>query len=127
MDMIAFEANNALFVSQVMPLSKAAYDAYQLKLAKRTAMMNTKNVALGIMLYLGDNDDVFPPKDQMYDLVLPYTKDQSMTRNFVYTYGGPLDISKIENPSGTEIGYVNGPGGRAVAYADGHVKWIPNP
>ena len=27
-------------------------------------------------------------------------------------------------PAGTEVGYISGPGGRAVVYADGHVKWI---
>lgn len=24
----------------------------------------------------------------------------------------------------TELGYVTGPGGRAVIYVDGHVKWV---
>jgi prepilin-type processing-associated H-X9-DG protein len=25
-----------------------------------------------------------------------------------------------------ELGFVPGPGGRAVVYADGHVEWVPD-
>ena len=44
---------------------------------------------------------------------------------FVYTYGGGA-LKDIDSPTTTETGYVNGPNGKAVIYADGHVKWRRN-
>ena len=46
---------------------------------------------------------------------------------FVYTYSGPTNLSKIEKPSETALGYIPSPGGRALIFADGHVKWEPSP
>ena len=37
---------------------------------------------------------------------------------------GPL--SGIKEPSKTRMGYLSGPGGRAVIYVDGHVEWQDN-
>src|SRR5207237_1148307 len=31
-----------------------------------------------------------------------------------------------ESPAETVLGYASGTGGRAVVYADGHAKWIPD-
>ena len=39
---------------------------------------------------------------------------------WVLSYG---KIADLPDPWKTEIGYVTGPGGAAVLYADGHVKW----
>jgi len=36
-------------------------------------------------------------------------------------------LSSITNPADTILGYVTGPGGRAIIYVDGHVKWEPSP
>ena len=33
-------------------------------------------------------------------------------------------MTLIGNPAPTELGFTLGPGGRAVAYCDGHVKWV---
>ena len=33
-------------------------------------------------------------------------------------------MASIQNPADTEMGYVVGPGGSAVVFADGHAKWV---
>lgn len=123
---IAFEANDAVFSCSVIPISKAAYERFEENSIKKKVIGKAKQAALGVMMYMSDMDDKFPPKDQFFDLIYPYVKNSEIVRDFVYTYSGPEEAGKIESPAETELGYVNGPGGRAVAYADGHVKWIPN-
>jgi prepilin-type processing-associated H-X9-DG protein len=48
-----------------------------------------------------------------------------MVNQFVYTFWGG-NLAEIKEPSKEVMGYVPGPGGRAVTYLDGHVKWVKN-
>ena len=90
------------------------------------AVMNAKQVALGIIMYAGDHDDLYPSsQEDIGKLIDPYLKNQGIFSGFVYSYGGGL-ASDMKNPAQTTIGYMPGPGGRAVVYADGHVKWQPD-
>lgn len=82
-------------------------------------------VALALIMYASDMDDVLPPTDRLQD-IMPYLKDQSILNGFVYDYSGERNMSKVENPGETVIGYMPGNGGRAVVYIDGHVKWVPD-
>jgi prepilin-type processing-associated H-X9-DG protein len=52
-------------------------------------------------------------------------KNSSILEGFVYTFKGGK-LSDVDKPAETVLGYIEGPGGRAVAYLDGHVKWVPN-
>ena len=71
-----------------------------------------------------DYDDKFPSNGTGWqDNVMPYSKDRGVLNAFTSTYSG----GDRSNPSDTDLGYVDGPGGRAVAYLDGHVRWVPNP
>lgn len=123
---IAFGANGALFTCQVVPISKTAFEKLMVEAERRKVVSNSKQCALGIMMYMSDMQDKFPPKDGFYSLIFPYIKRDEVMKGFVYTYGGPEDASKLSDPANTELGYILGPGGKAIAYADGHVKWIPN-
>jgi len=126
--------NGVSFVSQgtamVRGMVKVPLDDY--KRAKTAAlrvklMSQAKQVALSFIMYASDMDDVLPGnKGNWQNLLDPYMKDMSMFDGFNYSYPGG-DMTKIESPADTVLGYIEGPGGRAVAYTDGHVKWIPNP
>ena len=89
--------------------------------------MDAKQIATSLMVYASDTDDSSLPGQEGWDTkVLPYCKDGDLLKRFNYTYKGG-SLSSLENPATTELGFTMGPGGRAVAYADGSVKWIPNP
>jgi prepilin-type processing-associated H-X9-DG protein len=96
--------------------------------ARRAALIsNAKQLGLGVMMYAQDNNEILPaPGSSFQDLIMPYVKNESLFSGFVYEHsGGPL--SAISDPSKTRLGYVPGPGGRAILYADGHVIWEPDP
>jgi hypothetical protein len=117
----------------VTPLEKrpkeqvqAAVDAAQ----QAVAMSNAKQLGVALMMYAQDYDETLPPADGMIkDTLLPYLKNPSLFQDpatgndaFVYTYAGGK-LSGIQDPSTTQLGYLAGGAGRAIIYADGHVKW----
>jgi prepilin-type processing-associated H-X9-DG protein len=93
---------------------------------KADAISAAKQVALGLLMFSTDNDDVLPGSGGL-DSLLPYLKDSSLLDGFNYTPPANLNSSQWTSPSETVVGTVLGPGGSAVAYGDGHVKWHPNP
>lgn len=123
-DGAAFESNGVVYAASVVKIDAAQFKVFADLKMKREAMNNAKQAALGVMMFLGDNDDKFPSHDAFYSSVSPYLKNDDIMRSFTYTYGGPEDVSKVEKPAETELGYVDTPVGRAIAYADGHVKWF---
>jgi len=123
---IAYLQGGNLFVRELMALGKADFQQLLDIQEQNEAMSNAKQMATAIHIYLADSDDIFPPKEGFADLILPYVKNRSMVDAFTYTFG-KRNATEIAEPANTEIGYVQGRKGRAVAYADGHVKWIKNP
>lgn len=93
---------------------------------KAQAMNDAKQVGTAFLIYASDMDDVLPSNSSDWMTALsPYLKNNSLMDGFIYTFAGG-NMADIQNPAGTSIGYKDGPGGRAMVYADGHVKWIPN-
>jgi len=108
-------------VRRIIGIDKILYLQMREAALRTEAMSAAKQCALALIMYASDSDDVAPPPHDR-DKLLPYIKDRSILDRFVYTFpGGSLD--NLKNPSEVEIGYVEGPGGRAIAYADGSVKW----
>jgi prepilin-type processing-associated H-X9-DG protein len=95
--------------------------------AERTKILSdAKQVALGLIMYSSDHDDTLPGNGGDWaSLISPYLRNNSLMDGFVYTFAGG-NLADVQDPAKTEIGYKSGPGGRAVAYADGHVRWIPD-
>lgn len=125
---IAPDGNAILYVSRgvamtrrIVHLDKTHYLRMRDAALRSEAMSDARLCAMALLMYSSDNDDVAPPPGDR-DKLFPYIKDRSILDRFVYTFpGGSLE--GLQNPSEVEIGYVEGPGGRAIAYADGHVKW----
>jgi prepilin-type processing-associated H-X9-DG protein len=123
---VSYVSHGALLVRRIAHLPLDAYERV-LKQAKKVAALNTaKQVALAILMYSADDDNRYPSNTGNWQSLLgPYANNPDMVNQFNYTFaGGPS--SGIDSPATQQIGYVDGPDGRAVAYADGHVKWIPN-
>ena len=78
-------------------------------------------------MYSNDYDDNYVSNaGNWQNQIEPYIKNMEMLDGFNLTFPGGSALS-VENPAETVMGFLEGPGGRAVAYADGHVRWIPNP
>ena len=125
-DSVAYLDAGALLIRDIKPIDSALARKLALNSAKEKAMKDAKQAALGLLMCASDMDDVFPGQEGWESKVNPYCLDPDLLKNFNYTFKGG-NISGIESPATTEMGFTVGPGGRAVAYVDGHVKWIPNP
>lgn len=125
-EFVVYQDAGALLIREIKPidpdLAKKVVEAE----LKTKAMNDAKQAALALLLYGADMDDILPGAEGWEDKVMPYCLDKEMLKKFNYTFRGG-DLNNVESPSTTEMGFVLGPGGRAVAYVDGHVKWIPNP
>lgn len=116
-------------VAMYRPIIEVPKELYlQAKAAaeRAQAMSQAKQVALGLIMYSADHDDNLPSNAGNWQGdIAPYLKNDSLFGGFNYTFPGG-DVTKIERPAETELGYISVPGGRAVAYCDGHVKYIPD-
>ena len=125
-DCVAFEDSGSLLIRAIKPIDPSLARKMKAVADQKKAMDDAKQTAMALILYASDMDDVLPGAEGWDTKVLPYTLDSDMLKNFNYTYRGG-NMSNITDPANTELGFTMGPGGRAVAYADGHVKWVPNP
>jgi prepilin-type processing-associated H-X9-DG protein len=124
-DCVVYEDAGALLIREIKPMDPAIARKLLAMEAKRKAIFDAKQAATGLIVYAADND-VLPGAEGWENKVGPYFKNTDFLRDFNYTFKGG-SMSSIQDPSSTELGFIVGPGGRAVAYCDGHVKWIPNP
>lgn len=123
---IAYMDSGNVFVRELLTLGKGEFDALLEQEEQNEAMSKAKQMATAIHIYMADYDDVFPPQEGFADLIMPYVKNRAMVDGFTYTFD-KRSATGIAEPAETVIGYVRGRKGRAVAYADGHVRWIKNP
>jgi len=124
---VSYESRGTLLVRRIVHVPLDFYKN-QLRLALRKKALNAaKQLGLAILIYANDNDDKYPSKTSNWkDQIGPYLKDDSLAGSFNYTFAGG-SAKDIESPATTELGYVDGPDGRAVVYADGHAKYITPP
>ncbi|MCX6368137.1 MAG: hypothetical protein NTX57_15755 [Armatimonadetes bacterium] len=121
---VLYTHDDALYAAPIASLDRVAFE----KMMRELAISNAKQTGLGLMMYAQDYDENFPhDPSNVKEVIYPYIKNNDVIADFVYTYKGPLELSKVEKPAETAMGYIPSPGGRAVVYADGHVKWEPTP
>lgn len=125
-DCVAFLVSGALLLREIKPINQDMAKKLVAQEAKQKAIYDSKQAALSLIMYASDIDDVLPGAEGWEAKVNPYCMDMDLLKRFNYTFRGG-NMANIENPASTELGYILGPGGRAVAYCDGHVKWVPNP
>ncbi len=122
-DQILYISQGAAFVTSLFRFSREEFEQARNAARKAQAISNAKQIALAAQMYAQDHDENLPSGGgDIKGLLAPYLKNPSLLENLVYTHGGG-PLAAIERPAETELGYVRGPGGRAILYADGHVKW----
>ncbi len=93
-------------------------------------LSNGKQIALATLMYCADYDEIFPPSQNITDLLFPYVKNHDVFRDaftgqliFTYLMDGQT-LSSITEPATTPIGRLDwgDPEWVVVLYADGYVK-----
>jgi hypothetical protein len=93
---------------------------------KAAMQSNAKQLGLAMAMYAQDYDGALPSPDMAIQSAFePYHKSNNLYDGFNYTFpGGTLPSG--DNLGTTELGGIDGPGGRWIIYGDGHVVWKPN-
>ena len=122
-DAILYRSNGAAWVAPLMRLTKSEYARLIGQIERTGAIEKAKQLASALQKYAVDNNDTLPSAGtDVNDSISPYLKMSGVFEGFSYTFrGGPL--SGVNSPGTTEMGFVTGPGGRAVIFVDGHVTW----
>jgi len=124
---VLFRALGAAFCADLTPIDLETALELLAVHARTKALSYGKQAAIASLIYAADYDDSLPISGgQATDAVAPYIKDTSILERVVWTNLTGQNVAKIENPAEYQLGYVPGPGGRAVIYADGHIKWVPD-
>lgn len=103
-------------------MPREAFVQARLAAQREQLMNNGKQLGLALHLYAADHDERFPSPEGVVAALQPYLKSAVLFEGFTYTYGGG-SLADIEKPAEVPLGHVIGAGGRAVIYADGHVRW----
>lgn len=123
---VAFAVDGGLMVRDLVSVPLKVMEDARKAAEKQRALSNAKQVGLAVIMFSADNDDQLPDPASWARDVEPYLRSNAILATFMYTYSGPRDVTQVENPSQVEMGYVVGPGGRAVVYLDGSAKWVPD-
>ncbi|MDX2064939.1 MAG: hypothetical protein SFX74_04265 [Fimbriimonadaceae bacterium] len=122
---IAYVSDGVTFLREILPIDAKSLRVALAEQAKADAISRAKQAALALILLSTDYDDELPkPSENWRDRAYPYTKERSTLERFTYTFPGG-NIAKVEKPDQTVLGYISIDGGRAVAFVDGSVKWVP--
>ena len=126
LDAIAYVGQGSAMVRTMARVPRAAFEDARRAAQRTAALSQAKQVGIAFIMYASDMDDVLPGQSADYRTAVgPYMKNDKLFDGFTYTFGGG-NMADVEKPAETEMGYVAGPGGRAVIYVDGHAKWVPD-
>ena len=133
---VAFIANDDLYVTDLvnapigLPKEKLAV-GLSLTCAEEQALASSdlKQIGLGLIQFLQDNDENFPAAEGFVKTVYPYLKTMDVfqvgSHRFIYEQPADLALAKMEAPADIEEGYMDLPCARVVLFCDGHVKVFP--
>lgn len=121
---VLYLSKGAEWFQPLLKMNLADYLIMKKKADRIRAISNARQLGLGVIMYSQDNGEKLPTPEGVNEKIAPYLKNGDFD-GFNYTYAGG-SLADIKNPSTTALGYVDGEGGRAVIYGDGHVKWEDN-
>ncbi len=95
------------------------------------AMTNLKQIGLGMIQYIQDFDEHFPPSEGVNEAIYPYIKAwdvfQVGSHPFVYVLPGGTSLASLDDPANTALGKIELADSEVILFADGQVKSFPKP
>ncbi len=124
---VFYVSRGVAYVREIAQIPKKVYEDALLAAERAKLLSQVKQVGMALMMMANDYDDTLPGANGFnLSSVDPYLRNNQLLNGFVYTFSGG-NLTDLKDPAGTVLGYVEGPGGRAEVYADGHAKWVNNP
>ncbi len=121
-EMVVFKSQGAVWAVPLLKMDIATYLLVKQQADKLQKMQHAKQTGLALLMCAQDYDDTLPDGNGINEKLTPYVPDPSILDGFNYTYKGGK-LADIASPAETVLGFMQGEGGRAVVYADGHVIW----
>ena len=118
---VAYLVGGALFTRQILQLPIDKYREMKEAAEHAELLSRGKQIGLAAAMYAADYDDVLQPGFTTQDL-MPYAKNSAVFDGFTLVFPGG-NLKDVKDLANTVLGYIEGPGGRAVVYLDSHVKW----
>lgn len=130
---VLYKSGDVLFAVPIRRFPKAGFVDARRAAQQAATLANAKQIGTALMMYAQDYDEVLPGANPaIADQVSPYLSRRDSFDNpatgapgFVYIHAGGL-FSNVMDPAKTQLGYLGGPNGRAIIFADGHVEWKPD-
>lgn len=124
-EFVIYQDAGALLLREIKPVDALTAQKVLEDDLKKELLNRAKQMGTAFAIYAADNEDTLPGAEGWEAKIRPYIKNDEMMKGFNYTFrGGDMNV---DNPAKTEMGFLMGPGGRAVVYMDGSARWIPNP
>jgi hypothetical protein len=122
-DAVLFTDDSGAWVVPLVRVPMEAYQQARAAAARQKVISSGKQIGLALHLYAENNESTLPGADQpVNQLIAPHVGDDEVFAGFVYTHTGGK-LSELADAGKTQLGYIQGEGGRAIIYADGHVTW----
>lgn len=120
-------ADGAAMVRSLVPVDIALVTQARETAFRTTLLHWGKQIGMAVRMFASDHDETLPAPGEFAESVAKYIgliseANEPWLELFQYTYAGG-SLNGVDNPSETVLGYLPGPGGFAVLYADGHTKW----
>lgn len=123
---LAYTSRGGIYVRNLQVVERDFVLGTREAIERTKALVKVKQIGTALQIYAADFDGETPPADTFRSALEPYIRLAEIMDGFVYTFNGQ-NLDTLENPSNTEVGYIPVKGGRAVVFADGHAKIVPNP
>lgn len=96
---------------------------------QQLAMSEVKQIGLAAIQYSQDEDEHFPPQENVNDTLAPYLPPDALLQvggaKFAYHAPADLSLAAMDSPADTILGTMDLPCALIVLYADGHVRAMP--
>lgn len=127
---VLYQKFGALYATPLRKVDKSAYLAARREAEKKIVIANANEIASALSFYQFENNGNYPAAGEDLAKILqrvrrnPIVLENIITgkNGFTFLLGGRTKTD-ITEPKTTILGYLAGPGGRAVLYVYGGVRW----
>lgn len=127
-----FRWADALYAAPLEAIRPATLAQITQAAEQQETLRRARRISAVLRVYASDNAKTLPPPGADLTALLGPTltllqEDKGLLAGFTYTPPETRVWGSIRDAATTPLGFVKAAGGRAVAYADGHIAWQKDP
>lgn len=127
---IVYQREGAVYLVPLLKVNTAQFLAQKREAQRKETIERAENIGMALLMYAGDHEQSLPPQgSDLASVLTRYLGDANALNNpatekpgFTVAYK-IVALGAIADRDKTPLGYLAGPGGRAILFADGSVEW----